>query len=597
LLLAEKLTNNQNHMKITVLKTIVTIVLTGVISLTATGQDKKILKMQKEIDSLFYKYENDNSINGLRNHHYRFKKSQSIPYYNGMLDSYLALIEYHGINGNRDSLIHYCNKFELLEKRHPNIKSKIIFLTYKGQGISVYWGLDEEAIKYYIEAYELSKKAKSSIGKKIFIKGKIAEFYNHKGEYNKALKLLLDDIKDTVSLSSSYKSGYFLELAHTYQNKKMPSKSIFFNTRVLKLSLKSKDIVWATRARVEIYNDYYLLGNYKQAIDSTLLIYNKLLNNNTTEFRDIKLNAKMLLSSSYKAIGDYKKAIFYLKQVVKEVQKSDSQMDNYEELASCYEANNDLKLAMDTYKKKSVLIDSIRSRERKTFVDYYDNQVKTINIKEAAENIILKNKVIVAENKRQKLYISILLVSLLTAGLLVVLFILGKKYKVTKDKVAVLKKNEVNILKNHIKVRENELSAMLLSEAKKTEQLDQIKTTLSEAVKNNDREQISVAQKSLNQYLKSSEEFGIFSERLESQYPGIVHQLKESHPELSQNDVRHCLLVKLGLSLKESASLLNVTTGTVKNSRNRVVRKLDLPEDVNFKQFLDQIEGNVLENS
>jgi DNA-binding CsgD family transcriptional regulator len=581
-------------MKLTLSKALKIVILTGIVSLNIQAQNKKNLKIQKEIDSLFYKYLSDNSINGLRNHHYRFKKSQSIHYYNGMLASYLALIQFHGHNGNRDSLIYYCNKFELLEKQHPNIRSRIIFLTYKGQGISVYWGLDEEAIKYYLEAYELAKKAKSSIDKKIFIKGQIAEFYNHKGEHDKALKLLLNDIKDTILLDSDSKINFFLEIAHTYQNKKMPSKSIFFNTRILTLSLKNKDTVWATRARVELFDDYRIMGNYKRAIDSALVMYKKLLHNNTIKFHDIKQNNTEVLSSSYQAIGDYKKSIFYLKKVMKDGEKSDSQIDHYDKLASCYEANNDLKLAMDTYKKKNIFIDSIRSRERKAFVNYYDNQVKTINVREAAENITLKNKVMLAENKRQKLYISILLISLLTAGLLVLLLIVGKKYKVTKDKVAVLKKNEVKILKNHIKVRENELSAILIAEAKKTEQLDQIKETLAEAVKNNDVSQINVAQKSLNQYLKSAEEFGMFSERLESQYPGIVHQLQESHPELSQNDIRHCLLVKLGLSLKESAALLNVTPGTVKNSRNRVIRKLELPEDVNFKQYLDQIEGNMV---
>jgi DNA-binding CsgD family transcriptional regulator len=580
-------------MRLILNKTLKTIILIGIISLNMQGQNKETLQIQKEIDALFNKYKDCTSTKSNKIHHQNLKKSQNINYYNGMLNAYLGLIYEHGYQGRKDSIMYYCNKFDLMEKSHPNKLLRISFLSYKGQGLDIYWGLHEEAIKCYLEAYELIKKVKVKPSLKNNNIMLIANFYNTKNENNKALKLLLEQIKDTSLLKYNAKMFYLLTISETYLYKKMPEKSSLYNNILLKLSLQNKDRIWYLRTKNQILNDFFLTKQYKRVIDSGLVLHKEVVQNYSSGLRDVRINSDEVLSDAYQAIGDYKNAIFYIKEAIAIDEVSDRNTQLYDKLASCYEKSNDLKLAMAIYKKKNVVLDTARARERKAFVDYYDNQVKTINIKEAAENIILKNKVMVAENKRQKLYISILLISLLTAGLLVLLFIVGKKYKVTKEKVDVLKKNEVKILKNHIKVRENELSAILISEAKKTEQLDQIKETLSEAVKNNDREQINVAQKSLNQYLKSSEEFGIFSERLESQYPGIVHQLKESHPELSQNDIRHCLLIKLGLSLKESASLLNVTPGTVKNSRNRVIRKLELPEDVNFKQFLDHIEENV----
>ncbi len=577
-------------MKLTLFKTIITIILAVIYSITSQGQDTKTLKTQKEIDNLFKVFKSDPS--SFKKHHYMLKKAKSINYYDGILGSYLTLIYDNTAEETKDSMIYYCNKFELLEKLHPNEIKKVDFLNYKGQGLSQCWGLHEEAIKYYLEAYDLVKKINGDATAKTNVIRRIASFYNRKSENNKAITLLLEQIKDTNALSYHVKRHYLLAIVNTYQDLKLPAKSNLFNDKLLKLTLKNKDDEWFLRSKIETFENYNLEGYHKRAIDSCLIVHQKLLHNFSENFNDIKLNNDEYLSLAYQAIGDYKNAIYYLEKVIKNgVISSDDYL--YDRLAICYEASNDTKNAIATYKKKNAFMESTRVRERKAFVDYYDNQVKTINIKEAAENIILKNKVIVAENKRQKLYISILLISLLSTGLFIALFIVGKKYKVTKDKVDVLKKNEVKILKNHIKVRENELSAILIAEAKKTEQLDQIKETLAEAIKNNDTTQITVAQKSLHQYLKSSEEFGIFSERLESQYPGIVHQLRESHPELSQNDIRHCLLVKLGLSLKESAALLNVTPGTVKNSRNRVIRKLDLPEDVNFKQYLDQIEGNM----
>jgi DNA-binding CsgD family transcriptional regulator len=571
-------------------KIIATTILILMISVNTHSQNSNKLSKKNEIDSLFTIFKSDPS--GFKNHYRMLKKAKSIQYHDGILGSYLTLIYYNSNENTKDSMIYYCNKFELLEKEHPNTLKKIDFLSYKGQGLQNAWGLSEEAIKYYLEAYDLVEKINGDATTKTSIIRRIALFYNSKREHSRALKLLLEQIKDTSSLSYHVKRMYLLEIVKTYQNLKIATKSILFNDVLLKIVTKNKDNEWVLRCNVEALENNILEGNYKSAIDYGLVVHQKLLNNNDPNFKDIKINNDEYLALAYQAIGDYKKAIFYLKKAMSIEQMSDAHIYSYNQLADCYEADNNLKLAMNTYKEKNVHIDDMRVVEQKAFADYYENQINTINIREEAQNIKLKNAIIMTQNKRQQLYISLLLISLLTFGLFVALFIVGKKYKSTKNKVVTLKINELNILKNHIKVRENELSAILIAEAKKTEQLDQIKITFTEAIKNNDKEQMNIAQKSLNQYLKSAEEFGIFSDRLESQYPGIVKQLKDSHPELSQNDIRHSLLVKLGLSLKESAQLLNVTPGTVKNSRYRVTKKLDLPDDVNFKQYLDQIENN-----
>jgi DNA-binding CsgD family transcriptional regulator len=567
-------------------KTITTIILTSMMYVTSQGQHKGNIRLQKEIDSL-NKIFKDKRSQEFRTLHERLKTAESIGYYDGMLGTYLNLIDKCGFEAKRDSLLYYCNQFEVLEKLHPNPLMRVEFLYNKGQGLDMFWGLHEEAIKYYFEAYRLIKETNGDLNKKASIKKLMALFYNNKKQYDKAIKLLLEDIKDTSAIDFNAKMGYLQAIAITYQNKKQPVKSSLFNNIQLKISLKRKDSLWNIRIKSTMLKDYYLTGHYKKVIDSGLVLYKKLLHDTMPAFRVAKLEIDENLGLTYKAIGDYKNAILYLTHVIDNRKMPDLYLYLYDNLASCYEANNDLKLAMNTYKKKNTLIDTIHAREQKAFVNYYDNQIKTINIKKEAENIMLKNK-------RQELYISILLVSLLSTGLFIAVFVLSKKYKLSKEKVAVLKKNELNLLKNHIKVRENELSAILLSEAKKTGQLDQIKTILTEGINNNDSSQMLIARESLKQYLKSAEEFDIFSERLESQYPGIVYQLKGSHPELSQNDIRHCLLIKLGLSLKESAQLLNVTPGTVKTARNRVVRKLDLPEDVNFKSYLDQIDTDQL---
>jgi tetratricopeptide (TPR) repeat protein len=570
-----------------ILTIITTIILTGFMNVTIQGQNKDNFGLKKEIDSLNSLFKSQRTAQRFPMLQERLKKSESIAYYDGMLGTYLNLIDKCGFEAKRDSLLYYCNQFELLEKGHPNKLMRVEFLYNKGQALDMFWGLSEEAIKYYLEAYELIKETKGDLNKKASIKKLMALFYNNKKQSDSAIKLLQEDIKDTSAIDFNTKMGYLQAMVITYQNKKLPAKSSLFNNIQYKLSLKNKDSLWSIRIKGTMLKDYYLMGQHKKVIDSGLALQQKLLHDDDPAFRVTKLNINEYLGLSYKAIGNFKKAILCLTDVIDNRKMPNLYLYLYDDLADCYEADHNLKQVINTYKKRNALIDTIHKREQLAFVNYYDNQIKTINIKKEAEHMMLKNK-------RQKLYISILLISLLSTGLFITVFILGKKYKVTKDKVSLLEQNEVNILKNHIKVRENELSAMLIGEAKKNEQLDQLRAILSDGIKNNDPTQMIIARESLNQYLKSAEDFNIFSDRLESQYPGIVHRLKDSHPELSQNDIRHCLLIKLGLSLKESAQLLNVTPGTVKTARNRVVRKLHLPEEINFKNYMDQIDSQVV---
>jgi hypothetical protein len=337
-------------MKSTLLKTFVTIALTVVISLTAKGQDKKILKLQKEIDSLA-KAPNDKI-------YYRLKKSQSIKYYNGVLLAYVDLVYKNSYESKKDSTIYYCNKFEEFEKLHPDKLLRVKYLMYKGQDLYIHWGLDEEALKCQIEAYELIKSIKGELILKNHIIRHIAILYNHKKEHDKALKLLLEQMKDTSVLSYNAKRLYLLEIVNTYQDKKLYAKSNQFNDILLKLALKNKDQEWYLRSKIEFSENYIRTGNPNRAIDSCKVLQKKLLKDNSPQFRDIKQNNIEYLALAYQEVGDYKNAILYLKEIIGDSKDiSDSGTYLYDYLIACYEKENNLKEVINTYKEKSKCID------------------------------------------------------------------------------------------------------------------------------------------------------------------------------------------------------------------------------------------------
>ncbi len=62
-------------------------------------------------------------------------------------------------------------------------------------------------------------------------------------------------------------------------------------------------------------------------------------------------------------------------------------------------------------------------------------------------------------------------------------------------------------------------------------------------------------------------------------YPNFFEQLKTNYPELTQNELRICTLMKLNLSLLEIANLLNITTESARKARYRIYKKMDLNSD------------------
>jgi DNA-binding CsgD family transcriptional regulator len=69
----------------------------------------------------------------------------------------------------------------------------------------------------------------------------------------------------------------------------------------------------------------------------------------------------------------------------------------------------------------------------------------------------------------------------------------------------------------------------------------------------------------------------------------MTNKLMDKYPNLSDTQIRYCLLTKLNLSIKETASILNVTPDTVKVARSRLKKKLGIPPEISIKMFLDQL--------
>lgn len=72
---------------------------------------------------------------------------------------------------------------------------------------------------------------------------------------------------------------------------------------------------------------------------------------------------------------------------------------------------------------------------------------------------------------------------------------------------------------------------------------------------------------------------------------GYLNALQLKHPELTPNDLRMCALIRTNLTIKETASLLNISVRGVEQSRYRLKKRLGLGQEEDLARYLTQFRS------
>lgn len=95
----------------------------------------------------------------------------------------------------------------------------------------------------------------------------------------------------------------------------------------------------------------------------------------------------------------------------------------------------------------------------------------------------------------------------------------------------------------------------------------------------------------LDRELKSEDywsEFNLYFNQVDKDF---LQSLQATHPDLTQNDLRICSLIRINLTTKEIASLLNITVRGVEQSRYRLKKRLGLESEDNLPRYIAEFRG------
>jgi ligand-binding sensor domain-containing protein/DNA-binding CsgD family transcriptional regulator len=138
-------------------------------------------------------------------------------------------------------------------------------------------------------------------------------------------------------------------------------------------------------------------------------------------------------------------------------------------------------------------------------------------------------------------------------------------------------------LRQEIESKNRELAISTMSLIKKNEFLNTIKSELNNKVKDtNLKSVIRIIDKNIN----NTDDWNLFEEAFNNADKDFLKKVKSRHATLTSNDLRLCAYLRLNLSSKEIAPLLNISPRSVEVKRYRLRKKMELEHDVNLTDYI-----------
>jgi AraC family chitin signaling transcriptional activator len=140
-------------------------------------------------------------------------------------------------------------------------------------------------------------------------------------------------------------------------------------------------------------------------------------------------------------------------------------------------------------------------------------------------------------------------------------------------------------LSQDVDVINRALTATTMSLNNKNELLAFIKEDLKKTSENDSRGIKSVIS-TINKNISKDDSWSVFQAAFDNTDKDFLKKIKLAHPSLTSNDLRLCAYLRLNLSSKEIAPLLNISVRSVEIKRYRLRKKIDLPHEQGLVEYI-----------
>ena len=149
-------------------------------------------------------------------------------------------------------------------------------------------------------------------------------------------------------------------------------------------------------------------------------------------------------------------------------------------------------------------------------------------------------------------------------------------------------------LGDEINFKNSEVASSAMHLVKKGELLAKIKSDLTQVMKGIENPQAAAGLKKMIKTLSEDDnmdkEWENFSKHFDKVHGDFVTGLKEKHPAITGNELKLCAYLRMNLSTKEIAQLMNISVRGVEISRYRLRKKLGISSEVNLFDYLLKLQ-------
>ena len=166
-----------------------------------------------------------------------------------------------------------------------------------------------------------------------------------------------------------------------------------------------------------------------------------------------------------------------------------------------------------------------------------------------------------------------------------------KKYKeeaeLSEQEIETLKNEK---LQNEMRHKNMELANSTMHIIQKNKFLHDLKRELisvyGNTAGNNIQPELKSIVRKIDKEFKSEKHWQVFDKYFDEVHQDFIHRLKALHPDLTPKDLRLCSYLRMNISTKEIAPLMNISVRGVEISRYRLRKKLGLGQEKNLTEYI-----------
>lgn len=417
-------------------------------------------------------------------------------------------------------------------------------------------------------------------------------------EFNEALAIY-KTLNNQKGIAETYG-----QIGHIYEKKFDYDSAYYFQKLALFHLLQQTD----STGLAKIYENIASIMEDKMQYDSAMLYYNYSLQLNKKFNNQIaQLEVINNIGDVYRKTGNATKGLLFSRNAMTLSQKLEEKYQlssAYRDMARCFQMLQQYDSAYYYTELGRTLLQEIYTTENS----------KQIALMQALFDTEKKTTEIAKLNAERSISITITIATVL---ILLLLTLLGwvtynrQKLKIRNERAinetnqqilatknglleAELKNKalEETNLKQQLEIKSKELSSHILHLIQKNEVLETLRTDLNELLKDEKRDQ----KKQIKQILQKInfsfnqdsywEEFRLIFDKV---HQSFFSNLQQSCPDLSATELRLLALVKMNLSSQDIATLLGITSDSLRVTRYRIKKKLKLEQEASLTSFIQSI--------